>query len=255
MIEHELSALHGDHTHWRYHLHREDEKNNYDRDVIETPEGSLARTLLMFGKPLTSEQRQKDEERMRKLVSDPEERAQRAKREKEDDDKVEKMLRSIPQAFIFKYEGEENGLLRLSFAPNPKWDAPTFELRIFKSLKGTLWADLNANRLAGIDGTLFEDVNFGWGILGRLYKGGTFKVIQRDVGEGHWTVVSEEVNMNGRAVMFKTITRKQAEIFTDFRRVADSITMAQAYEMLQKPAEPASANNQRAATSRASGKN
>jgi len=255
MIEHELTALHQDHSHWRYHYHREDEKNNYDRDVIETPEGSLGRTLLMFGKPLTPEQRQKDEDRMRKLVSDPEERAQRAKREKEDDDKVEKMLRSIPQAFIFKYEGEENGLLRLSFVPNPKWDAPSFELRIFKSLKGNLWADLNSNRLAGIDGTLFEDVNFGWGILGRLYKGGTFKVIQRDVGEGHWTVVSEEVNMNGRAVMFKTISRKQAEIFADFRRVPDSITMAQAYEMLQKPAEPASANNQRAATSRASGKN
>lgn len=255
MIEHELTELNHDHTHWRYHLHREDEKNNYDRDVIETSEGSLARTLLMWGKPLTPEQRQKDEERMRKLISDPEERAQRAKREKEDDDKVEKMLRSIPQAFIFKYEGEENGLLRLSFVPNPQWNAPTFELRIFKSLKGNLWSDPNANRLAGIDGTLFEDVSFGWGLLGRLYKGGTFKVTQRDIGEGHWTVVSEEVNMTGRAVLFKTITRKQAEIFTDFSRVPDSITMAQAYEMLQKAAEPSSVNKQRASTAQASGRN
>jgi hypothetical protein len=255
MIEHELAELNHDHTHWRYHLHREDEKNNYDRDVIETSEGSLARTLLMWGKPLTAEQRQKDEERMRKLVSDPDERAQRAKREKEDDDKVEKMLRSIPQAFIFKYEGEENGLLRLSFIPNPQWTAPTLELRIFKSLKGSLWSDLNANRLAGIDGTLFEDVSFGWGLLGRLYKGGTFKVMQRDVGEGHWTVVSEEVNMTGRAVLFKTITRKQAEIFTDFNRVPDSITMSQAYEMLKKASEPAAINKQRASTTEASDKN
>jgi hypothetical protein len=255
MIEHELTELNHDHTHWRYHLHREDEKNNYDRDVIETPQGSLARTLLMGGKPLSSEQRQKDEERMRKLVSDPQERDQRVKREKEDDEKVEKMLRSIPQAFAFKYEGEENGLLRLSFVPNPHWDPPSLELRIFKSLKGNLWADLNANRLAGIDGTLFEDVSFGWGILGRLYKGGTFKVMQKDVGDGHWTVVSEEVNMTGRAVLFKTITRKQAEIFTDFRRVPDSITMSQAYEMLEKPAEPPSAKKQRASTSQVSDKN
>lgn len=255
MIEHELTELSHDHTHWRYHHHREDEKNNYDRDVIETAEGSLARTLLMWGKPLTPEQRQKDEERMRKLISDPEDRAQRAKREKEDDEKVEKMLRSIPQAFIFKYEGEENGLLRLSFVPNPQWSAPTLELRIFKSLKGNLWSDLNANRLAGIDGTLFEDVSFGWGLLGRLYKGGTFKVTQKDVGEGHWTVVSEQVNMTGRAVLFKTITRKQAEIFTDFNRVPDSITMAQAYEMLQKAAEPSSVNKQRASTAQASDQN
>src|SRR5713101_7166078 len=91
-IEHEVAELDRDHTHWRYHLHREDEKNNVDRDVIETSQGSLARTLLLWGKPLTAEQRQKDEERMRKLVSDPEERTQRAKREKEDDEKVRKML-------------------------------------------------------------------------------------------------------------------------------------------------------------------
>jgi hypothetical protein len=255
MIEHELAALNHDHTHWRYHLHREDEKNNYDRDVIETPEGSLARTLLMWGKPLTAEQRQKDEERMRKLVSDPEERAQRAKREKEDDEKVEKMLRAVSQAFIFKYEGEENGLSRLSFVPDPHWEPPSLELRIFRSLNGTLWVDRAANRLAGIDGTLFEDVSFGWGLLGRLYKGGTFKVTQRDVGEGHWTVVVEEVSMTGRAVLFKTITRKQREILTDFSRVPDSITMPQAYEMLQKPPDPISANSQRASTSPAAGKN
>jgi hypothetical protein len=254
MIDHELAALSHDHTHWRYHLHREDEKNNYDRDVIETSEGSLARTLLRWGKPLTAEQREEDDQRMRKLVSDSEERAQRAKREKEDDEKVEKMLRAVSQAFIFKYEGEEGGLLRLSFVPNPHWEPPSLELRIFRSLKGNLWSDLAANRLAGIDGTLIEDVSFGWGLLGRLYKGGTFRVTQKEIGEGHWTVVAEEVSMTGRAVLFKTITRKQREIFTDFSRVPDSITMSQAYEMLQKPVDPVSATNQRASTSQAPGK-
>ena len=253
MIDHELSSLRDDHTHWRYHHHREDDKNNYDRDVIETTQGSLARTLLMWGKPLTAEQRQKDEERMRKLVADPEEQAQRAKRERDDDEKIDKMLRSISQAFIFKYEGEQDGLLRLSFVPNPHWDPPSLELRIFRSLQGNLWSDLSANRLAGIDGTLMEDVSFGWGILGRLYKGGTFKVTQRDVGEGHWTVVSEEVNMTGRAILFKTISRKQREIFTNFSRVPDSITLTQAYEMLQKPA--ATAADQRASVSEAFDKN
>ena len=253
MIEHELSALRDDHTHWRYHHHREDEKNNYDRDVIETTQGSLARTLLRWGKPLTAEQRQEDDQRMRKLVSDPEEQSQRAKRERDDDEKIEKMLRAISQAFIFKYEGEEGGLLRLSFVPNQHWEPPSLELRIFRSLKGTLWSDLSANRLAGIDGTLIEDVSFGWGLLGRLYKGGTFKVTQRDVGEGHWTVVSEEVNINGRAILFKTISRKQREIFTNFSRVPDSITLSQAYEMLQKPA--AAAADQRASAAEASAKN
>ncbi|HEY6305632.1 MAG TPA: hypothetical protein VI488_04125 [Candidatus Angelobacter sp.] len=246
-IEHELAEQARDHVHWRYHYHREDEKNNADRDVIETSEGSLARVLLLWGKPLTAEQRQKDEERMRKQVTDTEERARIAKRNKEDDEKVGKMLRAIPKAFIFKYNGEEKGVVRLSFVPNPKYDPPSMEQKIFRSLNGMVYVDRAQNRLAGVEGTLFEDVNFGWGILGRLYKGGTFKVTMKDLGDGHWEVGSEEVNMIGRAVLFKTITRKQKEIYTDHRRMPDSITLAQAFEILQKESGSSSASSAHAA--------
>jgi hypothetical protein len=253
-LDHELAAQDGDHTHWRYHFHREDEKNNYDRDVIETSEGSLARTLLLWGRPLTADERQQDEERMHKLVADAAERAKRAKREKEDDEKVVKMLKAIPKAFIFKYEGEENGVVRLSFVPSPHFDPPSLELRIFRSLNGTLYIDRAQNRLAGVEGTLFEDVNFGWGLLGRLYKGGTFKVVQKDMGNGHWEVASEEVNMIGRAVLFKTITRKQKEVRTDFRQVSPSMTMTQALEILEKDVGSVSVSNSHTA-SQPQGKN
>jgi hypothetical protein len=246
-LDNELAAQDRDHTRWRYHYHREDEKNNYDRDVIETSEGSLARTLLLWGRPLTTEERQQDTERMRKLVSDSDERAKRAKREKEDDEKVVKMLHAIPKAFIFKYQGEENGLVRLSFVPSPHFEPPSLELRIFRSLNGNLYVDRTQNRLAGIEGTLFEDVNFGWGLLGRLYKGGTFKVVQKDLGGGHWEVTSEEVNMIGRAVLFKTITRKQKEVRTDFRQVPTSMTMSQAFEILEKEAGSVSVSSSPAA--------
>jgi hypothetical protein len=187
---------------------------------------------LVWGRPLTAEERQKDEERMRRQVNDAEERARILKRNKEDDDKVVKMMRAIPKAFIFTYKGEENGVVELSFVPNSHYEPPTMEQKIFRSLNGTIYIDRAQNRLAAVEGTLFEDVNFGWGILGRLYKGGSFKVIQKDLGEGHWEVASEEVNMTGRAVLFKTITRKQKEIYTDFRKMPDSITLSQAYQIL-----------------------
>ncbi len=246
-IDHELAEQTRDLTHWRYHDHREDEKNNADRDVIETSEGSLSRVLLVWGRPLTPDERQKDEERMRRQVNDPEERARIAKRNREDDEKAVKMLRAIPDAFVFTYSGEEDGVVRLSFVPSPHYDPPTMELRIFRSLKGMLYIDRAQNRLAGVEGTLFEDVSFGWGILGRLYKGGTFKVKQKDIGEGHWEVVSEEVNMIGRAVLFKTITRKQKEIHSDYRKMPDSITLSQAFEILRNDSTPASVSSSHAA--------
>src|SRR5215831_6126553 len=198
-IQHELAEQDRDRTHWRYHFHREDEKYSYDRDVIETPEGNVARTILWNGQPLTPELRQKDDERLHKLLNDPGERAKHIKREKEDGEKARQMLKAVPDAFIFRYDGEEDGQVRLAFSPNPRYNAPNRELAVFRALSGKLWIDRASNRLAHIDGALIEDVTFGFGLLGRLNKGGTFNVRQREVAAGHWEVVSLEVNMSGHA--------------------------------------------------------
>lgn len=243
VIHHELEAEAQDHSHWRYRAHREDEKSNVDKDVIETRDGELTRTLLLWGRPLTADERQKDEERMQKLVSDPAERAKRAKREKEDSDKGHEMFKAIPDAFIFKYDGIENGLVRLAFFPNPNYDAPTRELRVFRALSGKMWIDPVQKHVVRIDGQLFEDVTFGWGILARLYKGGTFEVNMREVGPGHWDMTSLDVNMSGHAILFKNISVKQHQTQSEFRRVPDNLTMAQAYNLLQKDGA-VSANNQ-----------
>jgi len=229
IVKHELAADETDHTHWRYKIHREDDKGSQDRDVIDTKDGQLARTLLINGKPLTPDQRAADEARMKKLVDDPAERAKREKRAKDDSDKLTMMFKAIPDAFIFKYDGEENGQVRLSFFPNPHYDAPNRELQVFRALSGKMWIDRAAGRLARMDGSLFEDVVFGWGLLGRLYKGGTFSVLQNRVGENHWEIVALDVRMAGHAVIFKSINVKQMQRLTDFHRVSDDLTIAQAY--------------------------
>ena len=247
VIHHELEMEAQDHSHWRYHAHREDEKSNIDKDVIETRDGELTRTLLVWGRPLTADERQKDEERMQKLVSDPSERAKRAKREKEDSDKGHEMFKAIPDAFIFKYDGIENGIVRLAFFPNPNYDPPTRELRVFRALSGKMWIDPVQKHVVRIDGQLFQDVTFGWGILARLYKGGTFEVNMHEVGPGHWDMTSLEVNMSGHAILFKNIAVKQHQTQTEFRRVPDNLTMAQAYNMLQKDGA-VTANNQHGPT-------
>jgi hypothetical protein len=243
-IKHQLEADAADHTHWRYHIHREDDKGAQDRDVIDTKEGQLARTLLINGRPLTAEQRTADQARMKKLVEDPGERAKRAKRAKDDEDKGIQMLKSIPEAFIFKYEGAENGEVILSFFPNPHYEAPTRELQVFRSMSGKMWIDRAELRMTRLDGSLFEDVTFGWGLLGRLNKGGTFSIKQSRVGDNHWEYVSLDVKMVGHAVIFKSINVKQQERLTDFHRVSDNLTISEAYQLLEKGDASVSAENQ-----------
>ena len=233
VIEREINVQNNSHSYWRYLKHREDEKGSNDRDVIQTREGQLSRTLRVNGQPLGEEDQQKDKERMLRLVKDPHERAKRHKREQADSDKAVQMLKAIPEAFNFKYDGEEDGMVRLKFSPNPAYDAPTRELQVFRSLTGKMWIARQARRLARIEGALFEDVTFAWGLLGRLNKGGTFNVVQKQIGPDHWEVVLTDVNMSGHALIFKTINVKQHEVLSDFRRVPDNLTMAQAYKILE----------------------
>ncbi len=172
------------------------------------------------------------------------ERAKRDKRAKEDEDKGVQMFKAIPDAFIFKYEGAENGQVRLSFFPNPHYNAPTRELQVFRSMSGMIWIDRAALRMSRLDGSLFEDVTFGWGLLGRLNKGGTFSVTQSRVGDDHWEILSLDVKMSGHAVIFKTINVRQLQRITGFHRVSDNMTISQAYQLLEKGDAAVSAENE-----------
>jgi hypothetical protein len=181
---------------------------------------------------------------MKKLVDDPSERAKRDKRAKDDEDKVAQMFKAIPDAFIFKYEGAEDGQVRLSFFPNPHYEAPTRELQVFRSMSGKMWIDRAGLRMTRLDGSLFEDVTFGWGLLGRLNKGGAFSVTQNRVADDHWEIVSLDVRMSGHAVVFKTINVKQLQRITGFHRISDTMTISEAYQLLEKGDAPVSAENQ-----------
>ena len=101
------------------------------------------------------------------------------------------MLTSLPDAFLYTYAGTQPGpngdeLVHLTFKPNPNFNPPNHETAVYQGMQGDMLIDPKAMRIAKIDGTLFKDVDFGWGILGRLYKGGKFFIEQRDVGGGHW---------------------------------------------------------------------
>lgn len=244
MVHHELEAEANDHTHWRYRIHKETDSSAQDRDVIETKEGSLARTLLINGQPLTPDQRNKDEERMRQLVDDPNERAKRDRRSKQDEEKAKDLLRAIPDAFRFHYDGRDGELERLTFTPDPRYSPPTRELMVYHAMTGKLWIDASAMRLAMIEGRLNEEVKFGWGLLGHLDKGGTFKVVQQNVGDNHWDVIFLDVNMQGRIIIFKSLSVREKEVLTDFRRVPDDLTIARAFEMLQEGSSSSSASRQ-----------
>src|SRR5258708_19383246 len=89
-------------------------------------------------------------------------------------------------------------------------------------------------RLASIDGTLFKEVGFGWGILGHLDQGGRFTVQQQELGDNLWEISSMSVSFTGKILLFKNLSISSTETFTGFRRVPSDLAFAQALELLKK---------------------
>lgn len=209
------------------------------RAVVRTPLGGLKSTLMINGRPLTAEERKKDDEKLEKFANDPEARRKKHEANQEEDKRAELMLTSLPDAFNYTYEGTDRGpqgeeLVHLKFTPNPSFQPPNHETAVYQGMQGDLIIDRHAMRIAKIDGTLFKDVDFGWGILGKLYKGGRFLIVQRDVGGGHWEEVQETLQFNGKILLVKSLTVWSTETMTDFRPIPSNLTTAQALDMLHR---------------------
>ena len=75
-------------------------------------------------------------------------------------------------------------------------------------------------------------MDFGWGILGRLNKGGWIVIEQAAVGEGQWRVVRFKMVMSGR-VLFRTRSFDTTEEESQFARVPVALRYQQAIQMMR----------------------
>lgn len=217
------------------------------KEILRTPQGGLSSTVLLNGHPLSADERKKEDDKLQKFANDPEARHKRREASKADDKRAELMLTSLPDAFLYTYAGTDHGphgeeLVHLNFKPNPGFSPPNHETAVYQGMQGDMIIDRQAMRIAKIDGTLVKDVDFGWGILGKLYKGGKFRIVQRDVGGGHWEEVEETLNFYGKILIFKSLTIWSTETMADFRSIPSNLTTAQALDLLHKTAEQVADN-------------
>ena len=101
-------------------------------------------------------------------------------------------------------------------------------------VEGEMTDNSKQERLSAINGYLMEDVKFGGGLLGHLDKGGKFEVSQTEVAPGQWEMTVLDVDMKGTVLLFKTISVQETENHSDFHRVPDDLTLAQAADILNK---------------------
>jgi hypothetical protein len=225
---------HERHGYWRYWVERRSQAGTRVEEQVETADGPIARLVLSNGRPLTPEAQRQENERLQHLLDSPDEQARHLKQYDDDEERIGRILALLPDAFVYEYDGEDNGCYRLRFHPNPNYSVHSIESRIFHAMSGTLWVDARAKRLARLEGRVDDNVDFGFGILGRLYKGGWFRLVRTQVSATDWKTESLEVHMNIRALLVKTFARETSEMRGGFVPVFAGIHLAQGLALLNQ---------------------
>ena len=231
---------HQGHGYWRYWIEQRMPKETRLKVQVETAEGPVTRLSKSNGRPLSAKGQQEEQARLEHLLSSPGEQARHRQEYADDEKRIGRIVALLPEAFLYEYDGEENGCHRLRFRPNPDYSARSIEARIFHAMSGDLWISARYMRLARLDGHLVQNVDFGYGILGRLYKGGWFRLERTQVSATDWKTERLEVHMSGRAVLFKTIARETSEARGGFVPVTAEMNLAQGMALLE-PTETSAA--------------
>jgi hypothetical protein len=212
--------------------------------MVETREGMAGMVVAINDKPLTPDQQTSEDARLSGLLNNPEQLRRKQKSEKEDAERITRIMRALPDAFLYESDGTEIGkqevgmvagqLVRLKFRPNPKYNPPTRVEQVLTGMQGYILIDANRCRIAKIDGTLNKDVGFGWGFLGHLDKGGRFIVEQAEVFKERWEITRMSLALTGRILLFKGLNIKSDEVFSNFRSAPSNLSFAQGVALIRK---------------------
>lgn len=244
----------------RFVLHKQDERRNVTQEIIETPQGDVALLVGVNGNALSANGRAAERTRLENLDANPDLQEHRHRREQDDAARVTNLLGLLPDAFVYHYDStvacdvttqpvvvvpgvaasteadvskSPAQCYHMTFTPKPNWDPPNLEARVLKGMAGEIWIETGDERLCRLKGHLIEDVDFGWGIVGRLDQGGTIELEQTRIADKDWELTRMKLNFTGRALMVKTLSYRINEEMGEYQRVPPGMDYHKAIKVLE----------------------
>jgi hypothetical protein len=217
---------------WASHLQRRTADHVYLEEEIETVEGPIHRLISVDGHEPSPSERKQNDDRLRDLMQNPKARLAAKKNREADEKKFGELLRVMPDVFLYEDQGNHGGIQKLGFHPNPAFAPKTYEEITLHAMSGFVLIDLDEKRIAHLSGTLTQQVDFGFGVIGQLTKGGTIEVNRIRLSPGIWKTNSSKIDINGRIALLKTISKRQDETYSEFKRVAPDTNIAQALQQI-----------------------
>ncbi len=205
--------------------------------VVETTAGRVRDLLAVDGVPLTMEQAARERDRLADDAAHPERMAKRETEEQGDEEHAGQMLGLLGRGFLLENLRAEGPDWHIDFRPDEAYSPSSTEEKVLHGMVGFLLVDRKQMRLHHVEGRLPEDLSIGFGLLATIKAGSRFATTKQPM-EGQWRTVRTLTDIRGKAALFKSLSRSQDVARTDFRRVPDEISVAQAVAMAENSAAP-----------------
>ena len=217
---------------WQYRVEKRVGSQTMVAQEVETRLRACVPVFARQGKPLDQAEQKKETERLNNLLRNPSEQARMKQEHQAEEQRLQRLIGAMPDAFTYAYDGTVDGNLRLSFRPNPAYNPATYETRVYHALAGEIWIQPQQKRLVKIDAHIVNEIDFGFGLLGKIEKGGTFQIGREQVSDTRWKTSLLDVHVSGRIIFFKAISKDQREVRSDFKPVPSNTSVQDAVSML-----------------------
>ena len=227
----ELEADATDHSNWIFHDDDQKPGNDVVQWVAQTHQGNLKRVIERNGHKISKEQQRQSIE---DFIHDSDAQAEQRQANQKDAQQAESLLKLLPNAFLWTEVSHNYDTTTFRFKPDPIFSPPSYASRVFAAMAGEMVVDNKQHRIEEFKGEMIHDVNFLWGILGSVKKGGWFEVDRQEVGPGIWEITQTHIHIHGHILFFKTISQQEDDVETSFSREPGDVTLEQAAAAVMK---------------------
>jgi len=201
--------------------------------VAETQLGKLRFLIAEDGKPITGSRLAQEKARLAHDAADPESFRRAEEARGDDEQHAKQMLGMLPKAYFFEGPFVEGDTLRVDFRPNPAYSPQGLEEKVLHAMSGSVLIDAKTIRLKGLSAHVGQDVSFGFG-LATIKAGSNFNTLRMPVGGMDWKSQMVHTAITGRALFLKTIARQNDSTHSEFKKIPNDISVADAVKLLEQ---------------------
>ena len=223
----------------RYRQRKVDAKGDTTREIIETRDGNVARLVERDGKPLTAADDDAERDRLNAEIADPEAFIKHHKRDKANRQDIKSLVQLLPQAMTFTYapgQPQRTAMdpreIVIDFHPDPSFHPPTMEADLLTGIEGRAWIDPRSHCMTHIEARVLHAVNFGFGVVAKIFPGGTVVFEQTRAFGERWAYSHMEEHLTTRLLLVKTLPENTVMTSSDFRPMPTLLPYQDAVKIL-----------------------